>query len=48
LQPADECESGNFFPTVRDFGELILEEIIVRLEAVFLPHSDRGGGGCSS
>jgi len=29
LQPADECESGNFLPTVRDLGELILEEIEV-------------------
>jgi len=40
LQPADECEGGNFFPTIRDFGELILEEIEVQLEVVCLLHSD--------
>ena len=34
LQLANECEGGNFLPTVEDFSELILEEIEVRLEAV--------------
>ena len=41
LQPADECEGGNSLPTVGDFGELILEDIERRLEAVSLHHSDR-------
>ena len=40
-QPIDECEGNNFLPTVRDFEELILEEIEVRLEAISLPYSDR-------
>jgi len=37
LQPVDECEGINFLRTVENFGELILEEIEVRLEAVSLP-----------
>ena len=41
LQLANECEGGNFLPTVEDFGELILEEIEVRFEVVSLPHFDR-------
>jgi len=41
LQPTDECEVGNFLPTVGDFTELILEEIEVRFEVVSLHHSDR-------
>ena len=41
LQPANECEGCYFFPTIGDFGELILKEIEVRLEVASLPHSDR-------
>ena len=41
LQPANVCDGSNFLPTVGDFGELILEEIEVRLEIVSLPHFDR-------
>ena len=40
LQPADECESRDNFVTVRDLGELALEEADVRLEIVTLPHLD--------
>ena len=32
LQPTDECKSSNFLPIVRDFGQLVLEEIEVRLQ----------------
>jgi len=40
LQPADEYESRDIFTAVRDLGELALEEVDVRLEAVPLPHLD--------
>jgi len=41
LQPTDKYVDDNFLCIVESFGELILKEIKVRLEAVSLPHSDR-------
>ena len=40
LQPANKCEGGNFLPTFGDFGELILDEFELQLEAVSFPNSD--------
>jgi len=34
LQPADKCKGGNFLPTIGGFGELILKEVDVWLEAI--------------
>ena len=38
LQSVDECECRDIFPAVRNFGELILEVVDVRLEVVALSH----------
>ena len=37
LQPTDECKGGNFLLTAGDIGQLIQEEIKVRLQVVCLP-----------